>query len=127
MNTTELKKLAEAATPGPWITDDWASTDSDGAINVCGTSVMAPKSLCGVFTVALEGDGTNDVDYIAAANPAAILKLLAINAELVEALKGLDEAYCRAGPQLTRDERNIDRKRLIIARAALAKAEGGEL
>lgn len=62
-----------------------------------------------------------------AANPAAILKLLAINAELVEALKGLDEAYCRAGPQLTRDERNIDRKRLIIARAALAKAEGGEL
>lgn len=72
----KLRQLAEAATPGPWITEDWASTDSDGAINVCGTSVMAPQALCGIFTVALEVDGTEDVDYIAAANPAAILSLL---------------------------------------------------
>ena len=72
----KLRQLAEAATPGPWITEDWAATDSDGAINVCGTSVMAPQALCGIFTVALEGDGTEDVDYIAAANPAAILALL---------------------------------------------------
>lgn len=50
-----------------------------------------------------------------------------VNAELVEALKGLDEAYCRSGSSLTRDERTEDRKRLMYARAALAKAEGGEL
>lgn len=46
-------------------------------------------------------------------------------AELIEALEGLDEAYCRAGPQLTRDERMEDRKRLIAARAAVARAKGG--
>lgn len=45
--------------------------------------------------------------------------------ELIEALEGLDEAYCRAGPQLTRDERMEDRKRLIAARAALARVKGG--
>jgi len=78
----QLRALALAATPGPWITKDWASTDSDGAINVCGTSVMAPQALCGIFTVALEGDGTEDIDFIAAANPAAILALLDEMAEL---------------------------------------------
>lgn len=124
MNTAELKKLAEAATPGPWITEDWASNDSDGAINVRGTSVMAPQSLCGISTVALEGDGTNDIEYIAAANPAAILKLLAINAELVKALKiarGHVVELCNwSGTPLPESSM----KRL---RAALAKAEGGEL
>ena len=146
MTTDELKKLAEAATPGPWIANDWANTDSDGSINVCGISVTAPNSLCGIFTVALEGDGTNDVDYIAAANPAAILKLLAINAELVEALSdaatsletinrlagkasyGVD----KDGPIPTymghHDEvRAYAGSRAGCARAALAKAEGGEL
>lgn len=72
----KLRELCSNATPGPWITEDWASQDSDGAINVCGTSVMAPQSLCGIFTVALDGDGTNDVEFIAAANPATILALL---------------------------------------------------
>ena len=46
-------------------------------------------------------------------------------AELIEAMEGLDEAYCRAGPQLTRDERMEDRKRLIAARAALTLVKGG--
>ena len=51
--------------------------------------------------------------------------LLAMGPELLEALIGLDEAYCRAGEKLTRDERTEDRKRLIAARAAIAKATGG--
>jgi len=72
----KLRELAEDATQGPWVAEDWASKDSDGAIDVCGTSVMSPTALCGIFTVALEGDETNDVDYIAAANPSAILALL---------------------------------------------------
>ncbi|MCS4234451.1 hypothetical protein [Stenotrophomonas sp. BIGb0135] len=50
---------------------------------------------------------------------------IAAVAELIEALEGLDEAYCRAGPQLTRDERMEDRKRLIAARAALTLVKGG--
>lgn len=44
--------------------------------------------------------------------------------ELLQALKGLEEAYCRAGSPLTRDERLEDRKRLMYARAAIAKATG---
>lgn len=45
--------------------------------------------------------------------------------ELYSALTELDEAYCRAGCELTREDRTEDRQRLIKARAALAKA-GGE-
>ena len=51
-------------------------------------------------------------------------RLIAAAPELLEALKGLDEAYCRAGADLTRDERHEDRLRLIAARAAIAKATG---
>lgn len=47
----------------------------------------------------------------------------ALIAELRDALVGLDEAYCRAGSPLTRDERFEDRKRLIAARNAAAKAK----
>jgi hypothetical protein len=49
----------------------------------------------------------------------ATAPLLARIAELEAALKGLDEAYCRAGPNLTREERAEDRRRLIAARAAM--------
>lgn len=45
-------------------------------------------------------------------------------ASIIAAMEGLDEAYCRAGPQLTRYERMEDRKRLIAARAALARVKG---
>lgn len=40
--------------------------------------------------------------------------------QLAEALRGLDDAYCRAGSPLSREERQEDRKRLIAAREALA-------
>lgn len=44
-------------------------------------------------------------------------------AEMVEALRELDEAYCRAGTPLSRDERNEDRRRLVAARNTLSKAK----
>ena len=43
--------------------------------------------------------------------------------DLLEALKELDEAYCRAGSPLTKEERQEDRMRLIKAREAIDKAE----
>lgn len=51
-------------------------------------------------------------------------RLIAAAPELLEALKGLDEAYCRAGAELTKEERHEDRLRLIAARAAISKATG---
>ena len=51
-------------------------------------------------------------------------RLIAAAPDLLAALEGLDEAYCRAGTPLTRNERTEDRKRLIAARAAIAKATG---
>lgn len=51
-------------------------------------------------------------------------RLIATAPELLEALRGLDEAYCRAGDSLSREERAEDRKRLMAARAAIAKATG---
>ncbi len=41
---------------------------------------------------------------------------------LREALRGLDEAYCRAGSPMTKAERHEDRMRLIAAREALKTA-----
>ena len=70
-----------------------------------------------------------DVDLLArfglgTATGSSICRLREQNAELIEALRGLDEAYCRAGHQLTRIDRAEDRKRLMQARAAIAKATG---
>lgn len=59
------------------------------------------------------------VDYEQAV---ANARLISAAPNLLEALRGLDEAYCRAGTHLTREERTEDRKRLIAARAAIAKA-----
>jgi hypothetical protein len=53
-------------------------------------------------------------------------RLIAAAPDLLEALQELDEAYCRAGSPLNKAERHEDRMRLIAARAAIAKATGGE-
>ena len=68
--------------------------------------------------------GTTNALHRAAADE--LRRLHEVNQELVEALDGLDEAYCRAGYTLTRQERHDDRMRLIKARAALTKARGEE-
>ena len=51
-------------------------------------------------------------------------RLIAAAPELLEALQALDEAYCRAATSLSHQERAEDRRRLIAARAAIAKATG---
>jgi hypothetical protein len=99
MNTAELKKLAEAATPGPWTVADRSH-------------IYTPDLR--VLAVAQHSrDTASNAAYIAAANPAVILELLAINAELVEALK-----RCRF------DSLNMSLADLEFCRAALARYEG---
>lgn len=99
MNTDELKKLAEAATP-------------------IETELYGDRYFQGPFSCATLNKEQDA--YIAAANPAAILKLLQINAELVEALRSMVSLVRRNAPELSG-------KVLGYADAALAKAEGGEL
>lgn len=118
MNTTELKKLAEAATPGPWrITGSMtkyieASIGNGWVQEVCSVGPTAADNGYGPQHHA-------NANLIAAANPAAILNLLAINAELVEALKGFTEKQMTVGQRYTTEgQAMLD---------ALAKAEGGEL
>ena len=77
MNTEELKRLAEAATPGPW-----AAAISSSMVN----------SVCTTFeTVCETGKNIDDALYIAAANPAAVLELIRQRDELMEALKDARE------------------------------------
>lgn len=104
-----LESAAKAATPGPWIAGD----DDDSNYLLVGPHdgdhiVYQP-------VVSLHNEA--NAYYIAAANPAAILKLLEINAELVEALK-LCFDHCRL--YNTNAETNNVGK---VVRAALAKAE----
>lgn len=84
MNIEELKRLAEAATPGPW-----AAAISSNMVN----------GVCATFeTICETGKNIDDALYIAAANPAAVLELIAEiervtkqRDELLEALKDARE------------------------------------
>lgn len=90
MNIEELKRLAEAATPGPWeythagrgdngkflITEYFVFIDDeDTAIAAC---ILDPKT---------SRPSKGNAAYIAAANPAAILELIRQRDELLAALK----------------------------------------
>jgi hypothetical protein len=135
MNTNELKKLAEAATPGPWHirTNRHPNTDGTpwGWLDLYEAGSMRQASPDGVQVTWSRGrQSENNARYIAAANPAAILKLLAINAELVEALKNVTsgcEYSCLHGEWYWHKRTMPSIESLDAARAALAKAEGGEL
>ena len=76
----ELRKLAEDATPGPWIKRGYV-----------------PGIGCGVDGVTAVAHHTTsaDADFIAAANPAAILALIQQRDELLAALKLAEESIGR--------------------------------
>ena len=78
MNIEELKRLAEAATPGPW------SSHPNGYYGVHSNT----------GTICSTGEKIADALYIAAANPAAILELIQQRDELLAALRGLYNVIC---------------------------------
>ena len=87
MNTEELKELAQAATPGPWV----AGGPSFGApLPVYCDEVVTesggdnPDSVCRA-PFSTNETSTADMLYIAAANPAAILALIQQRDELLAA------------------------------------------
>ena len=94
MNIEELKRLAEAATPGPWIAEvSWQSTFLEGkhdgkwAIRKSNTSFgFAPLAYVKGDKRITGGDGALNAQFIAAANPATILALIAERDELAAKL-----------------------------------------
>lgn len=109
-----LETLNNAATMGNW--EAWELRPGDpswGACEIWADEKVIATMVCGV----------PNATYIAAAAN-AVPTLIADVKALAEALKALDEAYCRSGADLTRDERNEDRQRLNAARAALARIQG---
>lgn len=104
----ELKKLAEAATQEKWelyhgnIAHD---IDRDGAQIIAQRPARSGGNLQKKFDA--------DFSFIVAANPAAILELLTIQAQMVAALSRIIDAD---------DDQSLDGDDIEVGRAALAAA-----
>lgn len=98
MNIEELKRLAEAATPGPWY-------DRAGVLRGTGG---------GIRPIATIYNGLNS-EFIAAANPAAVLELIRQRDELLAAMKEIRT--------LGHNYTQVSHRVWKIADAAIAKEE----
>ena len=76
MNIEELKRLAEAATPGPW---EYQKDSKDFPVNGYVTVRDCIYSVCVLPYEGIRADDrvTDNGRFIAAANPAAVLELIA--------------------------------------------------
>ena len=80
-DVAELRRLAEAATPGPWVSGDPSFGNGNAQMIVSisdramGRDIQGPNLRPALF----------DVEFIAAANPAAVLGLLDRLAHMTEA------------------------------------------
>ena len=95
MTLTELRKLAEAATPGPWVCD-WKMSDPIDEDEIPDVSVwqeecfktgkflMNNAESCPAFDLSVANG-----NFIAAANPATIIHLLDLIAQCKGALRDL--------------------------------------
>jgi hypothetical protein len=121
----KLKALAEAATPGPWTVSEehesasfqgYVAGDADGWIAIFGTA----------------NQDADNADYVAAANPAAVLELIAD----VEANRHEREVVCANYDQLKAENEELrkdaeryqwlrDNASLILDRKIAYQAETG--
>ena len=90
MKTEVLKRLAEAATPGPW---EYQKDSKDFPVNGYVTVRDCIYSVCVLPYEGIRADDrvTDNGQFIAAANPAAILELIQQRDELLAALKDARE------------------------------------
>ena len=107
--------MNEKHTPGPWFRGN-----CDSACYVYDKRVWINQD------GSRGGDTPNMVVSVTSSSAVEDANLIAAAPDLLAALIALDEAYCRAGEDLTRAEKNVDRICLVNARAAIAKARGIE-
>ncbi len=91
---SELKRLAEVATPGPW--------GRDGSY-VCPARVEGGTTYIESWRAIADSHHLEDVRYIAAANPAAILALIAENERLQGLACAVNSAMHAAGVPVNAD------------------------
>ena len=103
MNIEELKRLAEAATPGPWFAEaSWQSTILEGRHDGK-WAIRSSKKSHGFSPLAYVkgdkritgGDGSLNAQFIAAANPAAVLELIAEVDRLRDEVNGMTGTLAR--------------------------------
>lgn len=122
-----LRRLAEAATPGPW------EEDAIGGIWSCDTKIVAmheePNQAPEYYRPKAPGEHAKNRTFIAAAHPAAVLALLdqrdaalAEAARMREALRQIDTMRASRTGQ-TQEEMAYHMR--SIAKAALAAKEPG--
>lgn len=131
-----LEKLADAATPGPWISETgtdtvWIGPSKAKAAKVA--RIVCPIEIGPGYRTEYVDQQTANAAFIAAANPATIKALIA---ELKEARELMEPfaAMAEAGDQRPKDDAvwaGQDGKALKYgdfraARAFLSKAQGGE-
>lgn len=120
---TELARLAEAATPGPWFASDWDVDDGENlwTIEAREPEVLSPGQSsiwpggvrCKRIAQTEEGENpTEDAAFIAATNPATVLSLLseiaALRGDLTETRVAADLLVSSVRADLRQAERQRD-------------------
>ncbi|SFB19566.1 ead/Ea22-like family protein [Azotobacter beijerinckii] len=95
---SELKRLAEAATPGPWRIGKANRDESDIRIHGAGDGSIVADVCSDVWD-----DADANAEFIAAANPAVVLALIAENEKLVERRRLLDLLHGRRATELVEE------------------------
>ena len=97
-DVAELRRLAENATPGPWV-HEWVDGDDWWSVYGCPTGDMVCPEVCTMW-------GSDEAAYIAAANPAAMLGLL-------DRLDHMREARDNARTEVERLTARVERVRAL--------------
>jgi len=92
IDTTKLRELGQAATPGPWTQWEghgWVmagTTEATAKGYMAGTDGHVCRTDCGDFS---DAQGIKNAEYIAAANPATVLALL----DEIDRLRTIESAH----------------------------------
>lgn len=120
MNYTELKRLAESATPGPWeFKQKWADHVSSGTGDIC---ILTDHLDTGFVRPLVER--RSNAAYIAAASPSVVLSMIAEIDRLRTQNQALREALKTAIDHIAMDDLEISHCKDHAAIYA-ALAEGG--